>query len=366
MNYVLLSILVFICSATLAKNGVDLHGLDGNRAQTLLQTYTAQIQAIETPIIDVFLNLNEGHFDAPHYECLVMKKKKLLATIQREGRFAFVDLQTVYYQDKTIYTTLEVIEDPKSERMRFVTKPAHPIWNDLKIWRNRVYRRLLRRQDLIVKMQEYDRLVMRLSITHQLDHDGNDCPAYHCLAAFHHPSLAPYWDVFQQGVAKEKSLILSTLHNDPDPERRAAAAFLVGHFSDPKEIVAVLSTCIDDAASQVRNNALRVIALTLFKSHLNDVDSMPFIKLLDSPFVTDRNKALSVLLGLADNQTNKKKMIRFGGQKIVDLLQLSQPDNHDLAYTLLKKISNQSLGEHQFVQWKTWMTHAQGNNDAFR
>lgn len=365
MHYLLMSLLILSCSAILANDIVDVHGLEDKRAQKILQTHTSQIQTIETQIMEAFFKANQGHFDAKHYECLLRKKKQLLGAIKREGSFAFVDLQTVYYQDETIYTTLEVIEDPKSNRMRFTTKP-HSIGYDLKIWSNRFFRRWLQHQDLIGQMQAYDALAMQLTMTHQLDQDGNDCPAYHCLSAFHHPSLAPYWDVFQRGVAQEKPLILTTLRTDPDPERRAAAAFLVGHFSDPKEIVAVLGTCVDDTSSQVRNNALRVIALTLFKSRLTDVDSMPFIRLLDSPFVTDRNKALSILLGLADNQTNQEKMIRYGGQTIVDLLYLTQPDNHDLAYALLKKISHQPFGEHQFSQWQTWMRQAQGRHDALR
>lgn len=366
MNYLLMSLLILNGSVTLAGNIVDVHGLEHKTAQKLLQTYVTKIQTIETLIMDEFLKANQGHFDAKKYDCLIMKKNKLLADIKQEGPFAFVDLQTVYYQNDTIYTTLEVIDDPKSDRMRFVTKPSHPVIERVKAWRNRIYRSLWRRSDVISQMQAYDALTMQLTMTAQLKPEENDCPAYHCLSSFHHPRLQPYWDIFQKGVTQEKQFILTTLRYDPDPERRAAAAFLVGHFSDPKEIVTVLGACVDDSSSLVRNNALRVIALTLLKSRLTNIDCMPFITLLESPFVTDRNKALSILLGLVDDPVNKEKMIRYGGHGILSLLHLSQPDNHDLAYALLKKMSRQRFGAHQFSQWQAWLQQAQGQQDAFR
>ena len=357
--YYLWMVLMIICSNTWAKTMVDLHGLHGEIVPRLLKKYTPDIQQVETQIMNEFFKLNVGNFDVQHYGDLVAQKQRLIATIKQEGPFAFVDLQTVYYQDNLIATTLEIIDDTESNRMRFVSPLAHPQWTALRVRLQNIYRKLMQRPDLINKMQEYENLVTQLTITHQLDDNGNDCPAYHCLTAFKHRDLIPYWDIFQQGVVKEKKIILSTLRNDLDPERRAAAAFLVGHFSDPKEILTTLSPSIEDVAPQVRNNALRVIALTLFKSHLNETDCMPFIKLLDSPFVSDRNKALTVLLALADNSTNQKKIIQYASQSIMDLLRLTQPDNHESAHLLLKKISKQDFGEYQFLKWQDWVNQAQ-------
>lgn len=351
----------------MANDMVDLHGLEAPQAYLVLQRHRPQIQALETALMTELLSMSQGHPPSRRYQDLATQKQRLLQAIQREGNYGFTDLQTVYYfKNDIIYTTLEVIDSPRSDRMRFLSNPPHPLWTTFKIWRNSLYRACFHNHDLIAQMQQYELLVTQLSLGNALEQYSSDCPAYHCLTSFQHPSLQPYWDIFQQGVATEKSRILATLRDDPDPKRRASAAFLVGHFQDPEEIVTVLSAYINDPSSLVRNNTLRVIAMTLFKAHLKEVDSMPFIHLLASPFVTDRNKALGILLALADNEQARKQIIRYGGQQILALLHLTQPDNHDFAYALLKKMSKQDFGERYYSQWQSWLTQEQGHAHAFR
>lgn len=363
-NLVVMMILCFV-SQTWAKSVVDIHGLQGVSAQRLLQEYAPKIAVLETELMRLLLHMNQSSSQLRRYRCLIRRKKRLIRSIQDQGQFGFVDLQTVYYpNDKNSYTTLEIIDHPQSKRMRYINHVSqnHFVYflSTMRYQMAAMYQR-----DLITQMLQYQTWVMQLLLTHQLDNDSQECPIYHCIASFHDPRLRPYLTVFQQGVITQKLLIIMTLHHDKNPHRRAAAALLVGHFQDPKEIISLLSTCVDDPDTEVRNNVLRVMATTLYKSHLTQIDSSPFIRLLDSPYVTDRNKALSILIMLADDPIVQAQILHQGVAHWMDLLRLTQPDNHDLAYTLLKKVSHQHFGEFQLEKWSKWLETYQGRlNDA--
>ena len=154
-------------------------------------------------------------------------------------------------------------------------------------------------------------------------------------------------------------LIIDTLNHDPDPERRAAAAFLIGHFTNPHEIVSLLSPHVSDPSSFVRNNVLRVLGATIQKAKITQINVPPLLDLLDSPFDTDRNKALWVLYTAADEPKSKPVIIQQGGKKLVSLLRLKQPNNHQLAYEVLLKVSGKNFGENDLVSWENWLRSAQ-------
>ena len=63
-------------------------------------------------------------------------------------------------------------------------------------------------------------------------------------------------------------------------------------------------------------------------------------------FCTDRNKALGILSEAVKSNAMKKIVMQQGGEKLINLLKLKQPNNHDLAYLTLKRISDQDFGEY--------------------
>ena len=132
----------------------------------------------------------------------------------------------------------------------------------------------------------------------------------------------------------------------------------MGHFQDPKEIVSILSFHVDDPDETVRNNVIRVISETLRKSKIT-IDVSPFLSLLDSPFLTDRNKSLSVLWLASESSEGKKQIIQSGGDKLLSILALKQPNNHDLAYIILKNVSGKDFGEYNIAAWKQWLSKAE-------
>jgi hypothetical protein len=143
------------------------------------------------------------------------------------------------------------------------------------------------------------------------------------------------------------------LNEEHNPTRRASAVLLVGHFTDPKEIINTLLPYINDEDSTVRNNSMRVIATTLVKAKRLTLDVRPFLELLNSPYLTDRNKALFILYNLSISARVRAACIK-SAVRLVALLALKQPNQHDTAYLLLKQISGQDFGEHNVPAWRQW------------
>ncbi|WP_019217962.1 hypothetical protein [Legionella tunisiensis] len=79
---------------------------------------------------------------------------------------------------------------------------------------------------------------------------------------------------------------------------------------------------------------------------------------MTSPKTTDRNKALSVLAKAAESRDDKNYYSK-GGDKLLAILKLKQPNNHEIAYIILKKISGKNFGENNIDAWKKWLESAQ-------
>jgi HEAT repeat protein len=187
-----------------------------------------------------------------------------------------------------------------------------------------------------------------------IDLDDNNCPVYHCIAAgFTHPKLKPYLVIFNQGIVKQKEFILDTLKNDPDSGRRGAAAFLLGHLQDPHEIITTLSPYVEDPDPLVRNNVIRVIGETVERAKIYDFNLLPFLNLLASTESVDRNKSLFVIYAVAKSPAQQQKIMAYK-DRLLDLLQLQQPNNHKPAYMILTRISGKKFGEYDLVAWKNW------------
>ena len=182
----------------------------------------------------------------------------------------------------------------------------------------------------------------------------SNCPVYHCLSNFEHPKLKPYLAIFNQAAVQHKNLIKHTIQQDDDPVRREAAVLLTSHMTKPHDIIKLVMPAVYDENEETRNSAMLVIADTMKKAKYYDVNLKPFIDYLDSSSTSDRNKALYVLSIAAESDKNKAILAQRAKSQLIKLLKLKQPDNHNFAYTVLKKISHQSIGEHDFAAWQQW------------
>jgi hypothetical protein len=324
---------------------VDLYGLNKEASKRIVNKYGKDISQIALSLQNEYVKVPLDAKKMP-IQMLNLKKKQqaLIEKIKNENGFAYVQFDTVIYpQNDSVYTTIEIVDKDHPERLRFISPKSN-----LKKYEHK--------QDLIDAMINYNNVGTKLMVEHQTPAVDIPCPVFHCTSGFEHPKLKPYLAVFNEGAINQKSFIINTLKHDKDPERRAAAAFLTAHFKDPQEIISILGESVDDPNNGVRNNVMRTTAETIARSKLTEINAMPFINALDSPYTTDRNKALFVLEAAADGKHAKEVIRAKGGEKLLSLLELKQPNNHEPAYAILKKISGKNYSSTDYTAWRHWMS----------
>lgn len=330
-----------------AESFTDVYGDSNLKPNKTMQKYIKQLGDTQNALMPFVLSGNQkvAQKDA---QVLMHKKFILEEKIKKEGNYAYVTSKGIYYPNKNFYTTIDVVRKDDSVRLSFVPLTEHATAKpEVNMSHNK--------NDIIDKRIKFDTLEASLASSNQFDNKPYYCPVYSCTAGFSDHRLKPYLPVFNKAAVAEKQLIIKTLRNDPDPSRRAAAALLVGHFKDPKEIITVLSPIINDSDENVRNNALQVLGVTVDKSKFTNLDLTPFLKLLNSPVVTDRTQALLLVSAVASNPQYKQKIVQEGGDNLIALLNLYQPNNHDLAYTVLKKVSDKHYAARDIKGWSDWL-----------
>lgn len=338
---------LFFCTAffsitVFAGTTIDVFGTTPTQAEQIVKKYGKRVGEIEDALFQTQLHPPESEEDKDKVIKLLQKRMALADEIKQFGSFLYADVQTISYENQQLFTTIEVVRSDQAERLRYTPSSKMAIEGE-------------RKHDLVEQMNDYLGLMHQLFITNELAARDEDCPGYHCLPGLNHPKLKPYLKTFTKQAPKQRETILQVLNHDPDQERRAAAAFLVGYFKDPNDIIALLSQHIGDSSPMVRNNALRVMGETIQKSKVNVADMQPILAILHSPETTDRNKALLVVDALAADESNHQVIKQQAGKQLINILQLKQLNNHRVAYRILKKISKQSFDEYDIAAWDGWL-----------
>lgn len=269
--------------------------------------------------------------------------KEIVTGIRQMGQFAHVELSTIIYyaSPQSLYLTIDLVDEKdRAERMNFLAEPTKEFAEPdglFKLW------------------QEYEQAGFALLAKGELKSTMPECPVLHCLFGFDHPSLKKYLEAFNSGAAKHRQTFVEMLREDKDPEHRAYSAFLLAHLADADEVVRALLPSIPDRHSGVRNNAMRVLAFIAERRRDVYIPLDPILKAINYPSTTDRNKSLYILSGVADNPKNRKPITQKAGPLLLKLLRLNQPNNHDPAYSVLKKISGKEFGERDYKAWEEWL-----------
>lgn len=339
---------VLLCAFSLilnAANIIDVYGVEPGLSEDIIKNYGTLVGDIESQFIKEMIKISNGGKDDYIEKVVLPKKTHLINEIKKHYNFAFVQFDTILYpNDENTHTTIEVITQNDKNRLRFIPSPKK-VQSTPKL-----------KHDLVDKMVKFHDKSMNLLVNNQLNSIVTKCPVYHCLPGFNHPELKDSFTLLTHQAPKEKALLINTIGHDPLPERRVAAVYLVGYLDDPHEIISLLTKHVMDSDDGVRNSAMRVIAETMRKAKIDEINVKPFLELLDSPYDTDRNKALYVLLSAANLPLSKQLIIRDGSKQLMALLQLKQPNNHDMAYALLKNISGKDFGSQNIDAWKKWIT----------
>lgn len=316
-----------------ALKGIDLFGSNQISAEQIQSEFADKIQKL----VSAFYGDND--FD------LGMKlRQEVISEIKRKGKFAYVELSAVLYSNGDVYVTVDLVDEAdKNARIQFFA-PPEKVFADP--------------DGLLALWEEYENAAQALWRAGELNFENMRCPALHCSFGFEHPSLKKYEQPFQNKVPANKQALIRILREDKKAQHRAYAAFLLAHIQDPVELTQLLLPSISDPDGTVRNNAMRVLGEIAGKRKQVKIPIEMIIKALNYPATTDRNKALYILDGLADNPANKAVIIDRAGELLVRLLRLSQPNNHDFTYSILKKISGNSYGERDYKSWEQWVEKA--------
>lgn len=276
-------------------------------------------------------------------EGFVKLDEELTREIKAMGPFAYAHASAITYftPGRPVYVTVDVVEEQDwATRMDFLPPPMKELPDP---------------DGLIALWKEYEKTGAALRDKGELKGQDTKPPAFHSLYGFEHPELKRFEEPVRTGARKNKERLIEILRNDRDDQHRGMAAFLLAHIEDGNELVRVLLPSVRDPSNFVRNNVMRVL-IFVAKDHPEiDVPIQPILKAIDYPDVSDRNKSLYVLDGLADRKGSREILIREAGPKLLRILRLTQPNNHDPAYSILKKISGKDLGDRDYPAWEVWL-----------
>lgn len=329
-----------------AKTIVDSYGLDDKTSADIVRKYGKEVSHVESLMVDALKKSTQDQKNL-NINDLITKRTALIETIKKTYGLVYVDFGTTIYPDtQSAYTTIEGVTEQQKQRLRFIVA-KRPMVELVVNEKNK--------KDVVDDMIIYEDIALPLILKNEVGHKNQPCPVYHCISGFDDARLKPYLNRFNTGVIKEKKRILTTLSNKKShSRRRVAAVYLMGHFQDPHEILKTLLHYVNDPDANVRNAAMRVIGRTMQKANITDMDVTPFLESLDSPILTDRNKALYVLFSASESMPVKKQILEKGKDHLLALLKLKQPNNHEFAYLILKKISGKDFGETNIAAWERW------------
>lgn len=332
-----------------ASYPVDIYGTSQDESNLILNEYAKEIAELSKFIISA--GTKEYHDKTEEKKILDawIRIENLKKEIKERYHFLYVNFSIIVYFNKkhNYFTTVEVVSADNPKRLHFIQNKNIDQLPHKNI-----------QKDLIDTMIQFNKIEVELLKNKNLKSTRKKCATYHCSPGFTHPKLKHYLKLFNVNAIKQKKLILDTLKNDLDVERRAAAIFLVGHFSNPNEIISILLPYVKDKDNHVRNNAMLIIVTTMELAQIHQIDTSLLHDFLESPYATDRNKALGILSEVVESALSKRNVIQNEGEKLIDLLQLQQPNNHDLAYIVLKKISGKDFGEYNIPAWRNWISQA--------
>lgn len=279
-------------------------------------------------------------------------KKTIIEKIRKNGDFAYVNISTVTYPEMREhpgireFITIDVVEKKDKSRVAYLAQFKSKNFNK-NIKKSQELDRLIK------QWASYENVGLELFYKQEIRSVKN-CSAYHCTWGFEHADLKKYQAVFDKEVPKYKTKLVETLKRDPDENRRSAAACLLAHIKNGKELVDILTPSISDPSEEVRNDVMRVLESTLAIVKPTNFNIDPIIQALDSPVLTDRNKALCMIMSLSEQPKYARYVAEHAGASLMASLKMIQPNLHSAAYVVSQRISGKTYGEHDYELWQNW------------
>jgi hypothetical protein len=323
-----------------AESSVELQGVDVYRSAELTPE---KVEAAAGHLIKSYVRLRAtpGQRMAKRLQLVKAEIEKKLRGL---GSFAYLGLSYGDYYTSakhTSYLTVDVVDAADAaSRMPFPPPPqGHPTDPE----------------GLLDAWKKFNALGTSLSMKGELSLDRPDCPAFFCLWGSQTPELAAFEKRFVQGVPPNKKLLKATVQQEADPQKRAAALYLLSYLPDGRQVAEIMTEALLDPDETVRGAALQVLSDVAVYHKDVLVDAAKIIPVIDYPTVSDRSKALAVLVGMQENAIYRPLMLQKAGPYLVGLLKEQQPSVHDLAFTLLGLLSKESYDRRDYASWQRWV-----------
>jgi hypothetical protein len=158
------------------------------------------------------------------------------------------------------------------------------------------------REDVVKAGDEFEQALMAAVLRGDAEEDRS-----HGYSLMKDSAARAVQERFPTFAARDLPLLRTVLRESADASHRALAAQVIAYAPDKATVIEDLAAAMRDPASEVRNNAMRALALFARYARENpasklSVPSTPFVDLLNSIVWTDRNKSSAALQELTETR----------------------------------------------------------------
>lgn len=337
MKTIALSLLLLAPAAARAQSTATLRGIDVYRSSVLS---TAKARELFGARLNEIVQLRNSRRPV-NLEKAESIRKGIEAEAGKLPGVAWAGVTVSEYftsVDHALYVTFDVVDETDRGRLAFI--PAQK-------------KTLADPDGLLAAWKQYYDLGSTLAKRGEMPVDRPECPGFYCLWGGPNPELAALQKKFVDGAGLRERDLRGSLSWDQDPERRAAALYVLSYGPRGEKVLESCAGALKDSSPAVRGAALQILADII--NHRKDlpVSADLVMPLLDDPSVSVRGKTLGLLVPLADEAGQRKKLLA-AVPRLLDMLKLSEPGSSDLAYTVLGQLSQKSLDRRDWAGWEKW------------
>jgi hypothetical protein len=249
--------------------------------------------------------------------------------------------------DHALYATFDVVDEADRGRLAFAPPPVKTLGDP---------------SGLLAAWKNYYELGSLLSRRGQMPVDRPDCPGFYCLWGGVTPELDALQQRFIAGASSKERELKTTLTYEADADKRAAALYVLSYGARGEKVIESCLAALKDPSPTVRGAGLQILADII--NHRKDlrVDADAVVPLLDDPSGSVRGKTLGLLVPMVDDAAQARKILSAAA-RLIDILKLTEPGSHDLAYTVLGQLSRKSFDRRDYPSWEKWVLE---NGEGFK
>ncbi len=257
--------------------------------------------------------------------------------IQQSGAFALVNLSPVFYPDGSAYVTIDVV--PSLQRERLKLRPAP----DLDVTIN---------SNLLEIHDKFNAAWMSLFA------QGVDVSSTSRAGYWHysHDTLVPFVKLFRAEVPGQRQELIQVMLYDAHPERRQAAASLLGFDREDALSAEALTWALLDPAPVVRSAAARALLPKVRHAvgrhdDTPPISAVPVIHMLSLPSTSDRSGASALLADLALLPSLRGQILSATFPILLQMIEATAPGSRGSAVEVLQAATGLSYGAEP-ERWK--------------